>query len=184
MTADSSLQIRIATRADTDAIAALHAESSRFAYRGAYTDEYLDGPVYADRARVWDERLSAPPAHQYVVLAEDTDGLAGFACAYGNDDERWGTLVDNLHVRPDRHRQGTGTRLLAEVAAWCRQQYPGSGLYLWVHEQNDRARRFYESLGATEQERRSSVAPGGGTTINCRCVWSTAALATLLETPR
>jgi GNAT superfamily N-acetyltransferase len=184
MTANSNIRIRTATRADASAVAALHAESWRFAYRGAYRDEYLDGPVLEDRARLWDERLSSPPANQYVVLAEDADGLVGFACAYGNDDERWGTLVDNLHVRPDRHRQGAGQRLLAEVAAWCSEQYPGCGLYLWVLEQNDRARRFYERVGASEGESRPYVPPGGGTTIIRRCVWSAAALATLLDRPR
>lgn len=167
-----SITLREATLADAPAIAALHAESWRFAYRGAYSDEYLDGDVFQDRARVWQERLSSPPPNQYIILAEDADGLVGFACAYGADDERWGTLVDNLHVRPDRHRQGTGKRLLAEVAAWCLTEHAGSGLYLWVLEQNARARRFYESLGAKDVESKSSVPPGGGTTVPHRYVWS------------
>jgi GNAT superfamily N-acetyltransferase len=166
------MRYREATRVDVLAIAALHAESWRFAYRGAYSDEYLDGDVFQDRVRVWQERLSSPPPNQYVILAEDTGELAGFACAYGADDERWGTLVDNLHVRPDRHRQGTGERLLAEVAGWCRTEYEGCGLYLWVLEQNARARRFYEHLGATDEESRSSVPPGGGTTVIHRYAWS------------
>jgi GNAT superfamily N-acetyltransferase len=174
-----SITLREATQADAPAIAALHAESWRFAYRGAYSDEYLDGPVFEDRARVWQDRMSSPRPNQHVILAEDGDALVGFVCAYGADDERWGTLVDNLHVRPDRHRQGTGKRLLAEVAAWCLAEHANSGLYLWVLEQNSRARRFYESLGAKDVESKSSVPPGGGATVAHRYVWPPAKLAAL-----
>jgi GNAT superfamily N-acetyltransferase len=173
------MRIRQATAADAPAIAALHAESWRFAYRGAYSDEYLDGPVVEDRARIWQERMSSPPANQYVILAEEANALVGFICAYGADDETWGTLVDNLHVRPDQHRQGIGKRLLAEVSAWCLTEYAGGGLYLWVLEQNARARRFYESLGAKDVETKSSVPPGGGTTLGHRYVWSFAQLTEL-----
>jgi ribosomal protein S18 acetylase RimI-like enzyme len=170
---------RAATQADAPAVAALHAESWRFAYRGAYSDEYLDGPVFEDRARVWNERLSSPPANQYVVLAEDADGLVGFACAYGAEDERWGTLVDNLHVRPALHRSGIGRRLLAEVAAWNLVEYPGSGVYLWVLAQNARAQAFYQHLGAKDVGTKTSVPPGGGSTVARRYVWSPEQLAGL-----
>jgi GNAT superfamily N-acetyltransferase len=174
-----TVTFRLATRDDALAIAALHADSWRFAYRGSYSDEYLDGPVFEDRARVWQERLSSPPPNQHVVLAEDGDALVGFVCAYGADDEQWGTLVDNLHVRPDRHGQGIGKRLLAEVAGWCQTEHTGSGLYLWVLEQNSRARRFYESLGAKDVETKSSAPPGGGTTFPHRYVWLSAQLIQL-----
>ena len=167
-----TVTLRLATRDDAPAIAALHAESSRFAYRGVYSDEYLDGPVYADRARVWQERMSSPPENQHVILAEDGDALVGFVCAYEADDVQWGTRVDNLHVRPDRHRHGIGRRLLAEVAAWCLTEDPAGGLYLWVVDQNARARAFYQSLGATDVGSQTSTPPGGGSTINHRYVWS------------
>ena len=123
--------------------------------------------------------MSSPRPNQHVILAEDGDALVGFVCAYGADDERWGTLVDNLHVRPDRHRQGTGKRLLAEVAAWCLAEHAGSGLYLWVLEQNSRARRFYESLGAKDVGTKTSVPPGGGSTVARRYVWSPEQIAGL-----
>jgi GNAT superfamily N-acetyltransferase len=171
-----TVTLRLATRDDAPAIAALHAESWRFAYRGAYSDEYLDGPVFEERSRVWSKRLASASANQYVVLAEDHGALIGFACAYGDDDARWGTLLDNLHVRPDPHGQGIGRRLLAAVADWCCTEHAGSGLYLWVLEQNARARRFYESLGAKDVERKSSVPPGGGETFARRYVWSSAQL--------
>jgi ribosomal protein S18 acetylase RimI-like enzyme len=173
------MRYRAATPADAPAVAALHAESWRFAYRGAYSDEYLDGPVFEDRARVWNERLSSPPPNQHVILAEDGDELVGFICAYGADDEQWGTLVDNLHVRPALHRNGTGRRLLAEVAEWNLIEHPGVGVYLWVLEQNARAQAFYQHLGSKDVGSKTIVPPGGGSTVARRYGWSPAHMAEL-----
>ena len=64
-----TVTLRLAILADAPAIAALHADSWRFAYRGAYSDEYLDGPVFEDRARVWQERMLSPRPNQHVILA-------------------------------------------------------------------------------------------------------------------
>jgi GNAT superfamily N-acetyltransferase len=167
------VRYREARYEDARAIARLHAESWRVAYRGAYRDEFLDGGVEQDRIDVWEQRLSAPAPNQLVVLAEEEDArLVGFACAYGADDARWGTLLDNLHVRRDRHRSGTGTRLVSEVATWCRARYPDCGLYLWVLERNDQARRFYERLGATDRGGELSVPPGGGQVQSRRYAWT------------
>ena len=167
------MRCREATHEDAVAVATLHAESWRATYRGAYRDEYLDGDVLQERIGVWRNRLSAPPPNQFVVLAEEDGRLIGFACAYGRDDERWGTLLDNLHVRRERHRQGTGTRLVSEVARWCRVHHADCGLYLWVLAQNSQARRFYERLGATDRGGDMSVPPGGGLVNSRRYAWTT-----------
>lgn len=84
---DHIMRFRVATEADAMAVAALHAESWRAHYRGAYRDEYLDGDVVQDRIRVWKERLSTPAQNQFIVLAEEKDCLIGFGCAYGGNDE-------------------------------------------------------------------------------------------------
>lgn len=174
--------LRAATPADAPAVAALHAESWRFAYRGAYSDEYLNGPVFEDRARVWQERMSSPKPNQHVVLAEDGDELTGFICAYGTDDKQWGSLIDNLHVRPALHRRGIGHRLLAEVATWNLVEHPGSGVYLWVLDQNTRAQAFYQNLGARNVGSKRTVPPGGGSTVARRYAWSPQQLPGLAET--
>jgi GNAT superfamily N-acetyltransferase len=167
------MTLRPATIDDRVAIARLHADSWRATYRGAYRDEYLDGDVVADRLRVWESRLSTPAANQLVLVAEDEGTIVGFACAYGGDDARWGTLLDNLHVRPGTHGRGTGRRLLSDVALWCRDRHPDRGLYLWVLSQNARARRFYERMGATDCGGDVSVPPGGGQIDSRRYAWTT-----------
>jgi GNAT superfamily N-acetyltransferase len=167
------VRFREAEYADRAAIANLHSESWRAAYRGAYRDELLDGDVARDRLAVWEQRLSEPPANQFVVLAEEEDQLLGFACAYGRDDARWGTLLDNLHVQLRSYRQGTGALLVSQVTEWCRTHYSDCGLYLWVLVQNERARRFYERLGATDRGGEVSVPPGGGQITGQRYAWTT-----------
>lgn len=169
--------LREADAGDIEAIARLHAESWRTAYRGQYSDAYLDGPVIDDRLAVWHERLTAPAPNQHTIVADDAasagSALAGFACAFGADDARWGTLLDNIHVDPGRKRGGIGTLLIVEMARWAHEQHPDIGFYLWVLEANAPARRFYERLGARNAEAATSEAPGGGSIVGLRYVWDT-----------
>ena len=173
------MRIREATQADAPAIAALHADSWRNAYRGAYSDEYLDNLVFEDRRRVWQERLSARPPNQYVVVAEHNGGIVGFACAYGERDEQLGTLLDNLHVHRKHHGSGIGRRLLIEVAKWSSRNYGKLGLWLGVLEQNEKAQRFYQKHGAADIGGRVVNPPGGGSTRARNYAWTADQVAEL-----
>jgi ribosomal protein S18 acetylase RimI-like enzyme len=165
------IDLRRASADDAEAIARLHAASWRAAYRGFYRDAYLDGNIVEERTEVWRQRLLSPSENQFVLLAAAADGLLGFVCAYGNDDERWGTLVDNLHVLPDHQGRGLGRRLLAASAACSSERYPDALLHLWVLEGNAKARRFYERLGGQPEETAVSEPPGGGSITGVRYVW-------------
>jgi GNAT superfamily N-acetyltransferase len=166
------IRYREATPDALDAVARLHAESWRLHYRGAYSDAFLDGDVVQDRLAVWRERFAVPNARQYVLLAEDGEAVCGFACVYGSEDAEWGSLLDNLHVVPEAHARGIGAGLITRVGLWCRTQHPGCGLYLWVLEQNDRARRFYARMGARDCGPEQFVPPGGGKIDSRRYAWS------------
>jgi ribosomal protein S18 acetylase RimI-like enzyme len=161
-------RIRLGRAADAPAIAALQAESWRHTYRGFLADTYLDREVFADRDVVWRRRFGEPQETPVLTLvAEDHGTLVGFAHSYVDDDAEWGTLVDNLHVRPDRKRAGIATRLMGETAARLQQRGCTSGLYLWVVERNVPAQRFYEALGGCAADRGLA----GGTVPTVRYVW-------------
>jgi ribosomal protein S18 acetylase RimI-like enzyme len=130
--------------------------------------------VFDDRAEIWRARFASSNAAQFVVVAEDDGLLDGFACVYGADDPEWGSLLDNLHVRSERWRRGIGRELMRLAATWTAQRYPG-GLYLWVLEKNDAARRFYERLGGRDIEAAAFEAPGGGQIDSRRYWWPHAA---------
>jgi GNAT superfamily N-acetyltransferase len=145
-----AIRYRHGTVADAAAIADLHARSWRATYRGSYRDEYLDGPVDAERLQVWTARLSDPAPNQLVIVAEDEGRIVGFACAYGAYDAD-GSFLDNLHADPDRHGEGIGSGLLRTVVDWCRAHHAGCGLHLKVFERNTKARRFYEGFGGIDR---------------------------------
>jgi ribosomal protein S18 acetylase RimI-like enzyme len=167
------MKYRPATTRDIDSIAALHADSWRCNYRGAYSDAFLDGDVLADRLAVWTHRLTGPDrrASQCTIVAEREGAVVGFAHTILDDDPTWGALLDNLHVAHDLKGHGIGTRLMAETAQAVIERTPSSGLYLWVLENNKEAQAFYKARGGSCVGREVSEPPGGGTVVGLRYVW-------------
>jgi GNAT superfamily N-acetyltransferase len=171
-----SVQFRSADARDAEQIAALHADSWRRHYRGAYADSFLDGDVTADRRSVWSARFAAP-TNSDTVLAEHDGRLVGFVHVMFDADPRWGSLVDNLHVVHDQRRTGIGTYLLNRAARAVSRQASGDAMYLWVLEQNTAAQQFYYACGATRAETAPVPPPGGdparlnGIPHGIRMVW-------------
>ena len=163
---------RQATASDAVAIAAVHADSWRRNYRGAYTDEYLDGDVNAERLSVWTGRFDAARATERTIVADLGGEVVGFAHTALDDDPTWGALLDNLHVVHGLKRRGIGAGLMDAVAALVLEARPSSGLYLWVLEQNVAAQGFYAARGGTCVGRElSSPFPGGGRAPKLRYAW-------------
>jgi len=167
----SAIIIREGNAADAPAIAALHVASWRDAYREILDPGFLAGPVEAERAALWIDRMARPKPNQLVLLAELEGELIGFVCAFMGDNPRWGTFVDNLHVAEPARGKGLGRALLAEVARQARAAGTRSGLHLWVYEDNRPARAFYERLGGEAVERELQAKPGGGSAIEIRMHW-------------
>jgi GNAT superfamily N-acetyltransferase len=141
--------IRDADERDVAAIANLHAESWRTAYRGILADDYLDGAIYQERFAIWQERLSGRAIEGICVkVAEANDQVAGFVCVFPDEDSLLGSLLDNLHVAPPLTGRGIGRQLLSEIARCVVTSPTRTGLYFWILEQNWRPRRFYERTGA------------------------------------
>ena len=70
-----------------------------------------------------------------VWIAENGSGTVGFAALHGD-------LLGHLYVHPDVQRNGVGTELLLRA----KKERP-DGLRLYVFQQNEGARRFYERHG-------------------------------------
>ena len=164
--------LRDATKHDAGAIAHLHAESWRSAYRGILSGDYLDHHVHGERAALWQTRFSEIDSKPFLaILAEEGSQLMGFACVFPRDHPTFGSFLDNLHVAPQNMRQGIGRRLLGEVAARLVKQRTPGGLYLWVIEKNSRARRFYSKAGAVEVETVAMPMADGTHQAEVRCYW-------------
>jgi GNAT superfamily N-acetyltransferase len=146
---------------DADAIAALHAESWRSAYRGLVPDVILGDALDAERRQAWRDRFAAPDANRrFTLMAVSGDRLVGFACVLADADPSHGPLLDNLHVKPGWRSRGIGARLLHEAREWVRQIAPGQPMHLWVIEDNAAARAFYRAQGGVEADRRINVMAG------------------------
>ena len=178
----TEIAVRRASARDIAAIAALHADSWRRHYRGALRDSYLDGDIDTDRHAVWTERLTAPGADEFTLVADHLTEVVGFVHMILDDDPRWGALLDNLHVSYRLKRGGIGRRLLAEAARQLAQRRPAdSRFYLWVLDQNAAARAFYETCGGTTVETTFEDLLPDGSLAHChRVAWSDAALVTRL----
>ena len=169
MPAPDELRFRAAGPGDAAAVAGLHTDSWQRHYRGAFSDSFLDGEAPGFLLDRWTERLAEPDPRDRTILAEldedreraDGGALVGLAHTILDDNPTWGALLDNLHVRYGQKRQGVGTRLLSLTAQAVLADRPGSGLYLWVLEQNTNARAFYDARGGACVESREVMAPGG-----------------------
>jgi ribosomal protein S18 acetylase RimI-like enzyme len=176
-------QVRTAGPDDAEQVARLHADSWRRHYRGAYADSFLDGDVEGNRLRTWAGRLAAPGPSATLVVQDD-GGLAGFVHMVFDDDARWGSLVDNLHVRNDLRRSGIGRALLASAGQAVLDRASGPAMYLWVLEQNTAAQAFYKARGGGPVERtpcRPAGIPMQGEPYKLRMAWATAAGAVSLN---
>ncbi|MGX7705066.1 GNAT family N-acetyltransferase [Methylobacterium sp. Gmos1] len=166
------MRMRLATEADAALLARIHTASWRSAYRWILDPDFLSGPIEEDRLGAWASRIGPHHPHVTAFIAETADAPVGFVCAVGVEDERWGTLIDNLHVLPEAKGRGLGAGLLAAAADWSLRSYPDSGIYLWCFEQNEAARRFYERRGGVAVERSTHNVPGGGDRPVIRYHWS------------
>lgn len=165
------MTFRQATQHDAERIAALHTNSWRQTYRGIMSDAYLDGDIFTERKTTWLSRFANPPTNQHVIVAEEDDALLGFVCIYGQDDEQFGSLIDNLHVTKDLKGKGIGRKLLQQAALWISDKYQENKMYLWVYQQNTNAHQVYQKLGAVDAELVNKENPDGTYSNSIRCVW-------------
>jgi GNAT superfamily N-acetyltransferase len=164
--------LRLACPADEAAVARLHADSWRSAYRGILRDEFLDGAVVADRRDLWRTRFAQlDRADQLILVSEEQGDIQGFACAFFGADSEWGTMLDNLHVVPGSKGSGLGRGLMLAIAEHLQRSEHPPLLHLWVYAGNVRARGFYEAMGGICTGSVTELAPDGSPVNVLRYAW-------------
>lgn len=175
----ANLVLRPMTGADVDVVAALHVASWRTAYRGIFTDDYLDTAAGAERQAHWTRRLKSPQPLQAGFVAEQQGVPVGFCYLIADADPERGTLLDNLHVVEAARGSGLGRRLLARAAEEIAARHWPRGLHLWVFDANTGARRFYERHGAGLVDRTVYASADGGANAALCYAWPDAAVLRL-----
>lgn len=168
--------VRPATPADSNAIAALHADSWRTTYRHILAHDYLDHHVTEDRQDLWAARFVKfdRQKHHVAVAADphgEPSGIAGFVCVLLDEEPEYGALLDNLHITPKRHREGIGRLLMADAARWIAAMQPDWSMHLWVYQANAKTVAFYRSFGGVEVDQRIIVTPAGNRATVLRFEW-------------
>ncbi len=138
---------------DVEAVARVHFEAAPQAYRDVLPDGATVGMTYQRRLALWGGLLASPGDMPRVELAvdprsADPDEVVAFAWWRKAKDSEvaFGGEIHALYVLPKSQRQGFGRRLMAHTA----RRMAATGLercHLWVFEENQAARRFYEGLG-------------------------------------
>ena len=156
-----------------DALADLHTRSRQVAYRGLYSDAFLDHELFEVSRANWRARFADfDPANDLIVAAMDGVQPIGLAYASFRLKPKVGVLLDNLHVAPERKGGGLGTALLAFVARWLVEEHRGRPLHLEIYAPNIAALDFYIRKGGAEIARFSEAVPGGREVDVVRFRWA------------
>ena len=126
----------------------MRVESWRTTYRGMIPQAYLDGMTVESSATLWDRTLAAGSARSQVFVAEDADGVLGFAAGVVLPEPKLGfdSELAAVYLRPAYHRLGLGSKLVGVTASALIAQQ-ATGMVVWVIAGNKIARAFYEGLG-------------------------------------
>jgi ribosomal protein S18 acetylase RimI-like enzyme len=140
-----SISLRAAVDGDLPAVGALHCRSRRAAYAHILPAETL-GSLSAEALGAWwtERRRWEGETHQLTV-AEADGRVVGFSYV-GPSETEGATELYAIHVEPDLIGTGAG-RLLMVDALERLAAMGGDRAVLWVLEDNERARGFYDRGG-------------------------------------
>ena len=139
---DIMLVRKVISGDDIGAICDIYCHSWRAAYRGSVPQDYLDA---LDGSR-WRPALENSGFESYVVM--DGEAYAGTSIICPSRDEKmqgWGEIVA-MYLLPEYFGKGYG-QLLLECVVNALKEKGFEDIYLWVLDENKRARRFYEKNG-------------------------------------
>ncbi|MDO5601789.1 MAG: GNAT family N-acetyltransferase [Oscillospiraceae bacterium] len=127
---------------DAMAVSRIYEESWKYAYKGIIPQSYLEA-IPAGR---WAQNAEIAPWKTLVCVENGV--LAGTACFCGSrfqQFEGWGEVV-SLYLLPGYMGKGYGKSLLKRAVSELEKQ-GYEDIFLWVLEENERARHFYEQFG-------------------------------------
>jgi RimJ/RimL family protein N-acetyltransferase len=140
--------IREAQPTDAKGIAEIHVRSWQTAYDGIIPDIVLTRLSIDEREFVWKKRLMAEqPSLTLVLIVEST--LAGWASVGPARDADCDPIsiseLYGIYLAPEFWRSGFGTHLYQAIEK--RTIDETREMIVWVLDENNRGRRFYEASG-------------------------------------
>ena len=142
-------EIRSARATDVAAIAHIHLDSSKVAYRDILDPVLLDGLSLAGRIALWERRVAQIGPHGRLLVQCVGGAIIGFALCDRSDVRGADSSVCELksfYITPAYWGGGFGGALLAHVVTDFKNRGFGA-MILWTICDNRRARDFYAHAG-------------------------------------
>jgi GNAT superfamily N-acetyltransferase len=154
----ADVSVRPARPKDAAEIARIQVSTWRFAYATVLPPVVLEALSPADAEAAWAAAVTSPPSpRHHVLVAEEMGWLVGFAAVAPADESESGAAapgatvaIDPLLVEPRFGRRGHGSRLLAAVVHYAREDGMTRAV-VWVPEADRASRSFYTAAGWAEE---------------------------------
>jgi GNAT superfamily N-acetyltransferase len=141
------IQFRPPTIGDASDIGKMHAEVYQRSYKGIIPPKALALETAESKIKLWNAILSQDNSDQLLLLAIESDKVAGFICvAPPRDDNGYDCELWVVNVHHDFQKKGVGKGLVQKGIEWAKNMKYKS-MYLWVIEENKNAINFYINLG-------------------------------------
>jgi ribosomal protein S18 acetylase RimI-like enzyme len=168
--------VRAATPEDSSAIATIHIESWRAAYKDILPKALLDGLQYEPKRAYWQSTLER--GKEQVTVVEHEGQVQGWML-WGEDrdfpGETYRQEVYAIYVAPPYYRKGIGTKLFQHLFSSLNLQQVYC-VSVWVLEDNAAAIAFYRHHGFSTTPEASKMIIRGGAELNEIKLWKRLAL--------
>ena len=127
---------------DRNKISSVYEQSWKTAYRGIVPDDFLDS-IPAGR---WASKVDTPSWNTLVCLEDgQIIGTSSFCESRFDVFEGYGEII-SIYLLPEYVGKGCGRQLMERALSELRN-LGYTKAFLWVLEENNRARAFYEKIG-------------------------------------
>ena len=141
------MEISRASPEDAYAIAQVHVDSWREAYRTILSADYLAALSVEKRQAFWTQSIAEGRSELWLVKADGvTQAWINFGKSRDHDLDATDAEIWALYVAPPCWSMGIGSQLWLKAKDFLRSQ-GFSSCSLWVLSENVRAVRFYEMVG-------------------------------------
>jgi ribosomal protein S18 acetylase RimI-like enzyme len=165
---ESLMNVRAATPGDAAAIATIHVESWRTAYRGIIPQALLDSLQHEPRRAYWQSKLETDNAEVWVAERNGA-ALGWIACGEDRDvpEDASRREIHAIYVAPQHYRTGVGTALLNHYFSTLSHP-PVAQVFLWVLQNNVAALAFYQQHGFDVTDTKKMISRAGADLVEIK----------------
>ena len=150
-TAPATIAIRRPRRRDAVAVADIHAAAWREAYLGILPVPTLEAMIARRGSARWFRAFQRSNGYRVIDVGGACAGYSQFGPARSRLSKSRAEIFE-LYLAPEYQGIGLGSKLFADTRTQAVKSC-GRGLIVWALTENERAARFYRSLGGRDGPR-------------------------------